>query len=254
MWEIYDALIEGIPNDIKVEEIVAGVDQAYIRSSLGSAFGISMPFYTTPRINKKNILGAPLKEIAEYIKSWSFSEAVIGQAAMNAYYNTPEIALKNGIDVSAVRYTEDRLNDPFISYQNLIKGKKVAVVGHFHYLEQLFQPVCDLSIIESDPIEGDFPSAAAEYILPEQDFVVITCSSLVDKTLPRLLEISKNAYKIVVGPTTTLSPILFGFGIDDLSSFVIKDTDLASQIANGLVNTKVYSAGQKVSLKKEDYK
>lgn len=250
MWELYDTLIEGIPEDLLVEEVIAGSDQAFIKSGLGAGFGMSLPYETRPRLYPKNIRGSKLKEVAECIKSFRFSEAAIGQAALNAYYNTPSVAKSNGVPVNEARYSEDRLNDPFIAYQNAIRGKNVAVIGHFHYLEKLFQPVCNLSILENENIPGDYPMEATEYLLPEQDFVFLTSSCLVDKTLPRILELSKNAYVIMVGPATTLCPVLFYFGIDDLAGFVIKDTDRAASIAAGDNPAKLYSSGQKVSFKK----
>ncbi|MDF2472588.1 MAG: putative heavy-metal chelation [Anaerocolumna sp.] len=253
MWDIYDTLIEGIPNDLRVDDIISSIDKAYVRSGGGVGYGITVPFYTNTRIHIKNMETLKLKEVAKLIKSWNLKEAAIGHGAINAYYNNPEIAEKNGVNLSANRFTEDRLNDPFIAYQNQIAGKKVAVIGHFHYLEQLYQPICDLTIVESEVVEGDYPYAACEYLLPEQDYVVITSSSIVDKSLPRLLELSKNAYVIIVGPTTTLAPVLFEFGVNDLAGFVIKDTELAHQIGKGTDNSRIYRTGQKVSLKANSF-
>jgi uncharacterized protein len=250
MWELYDNLIDGIPEDLMVEEVVAGSDQAYIKCRLGAGFGMSNPFETRPRLFHKNIKGASLKEVAACIKSFCLTEAAIGQAALNAYYNAPSIAKKNGVPVADNRYTEDRLNDPFIFYQNAIRGKNVAVVGHFHYLEKLFKPVCNLSILESEAIKGDYPLEALEYLLPTQDFVFLTSSCFADKTLPRILELSKAAHVVMVGPTTTLAPVLFAYGIDDLAGFVIKDTVKAGDIAAGNDSSRLYCSGQKVSFKK----
>ena len=250
MWEIYDALIEGIPRDLTISNVVAGSDQAFIECDLGAGFGMVLPFETRPRSFTRSIKGAKLREVAECVKSFCYSEAAIGQAALNAYYNAPVTSKENGVVLSENRYSEDRLNDPFIAYQNAIRGKKVAVIGHFHYLEKLYKPVCDLSIIESDPIVGDYPPEAVEYILPDQDFVIMTSTCLVDKTLPRILELSSNAYVVMVGPTTTLAPVLFEFGIHDLAGFVIKDTEKATQIALGDSRERLYRSGQKISLKR----
>lgn len=87
-------------------------------------------------------LGMPLRELAGAVKSWNYVESSIGLAAINAYYNNPEVAAANGVELAANRITEDRKNDPFIMSQNRIKNKKVCVIGHFPPLEQLFAPVC----------------------------------------------------------------------------------------------------------------
>jgi uncharacterized protein (DUF4213/DUF364 family) len=189
-----------------------------------------------------------LRDLAAGIKSWNLIEASIGQAAVNAYYNSVSTALKNGAPISDSRFTEDRIYDPFIRYQNMIRNQKVAVVGHFNYLEQLLQPVCELFILEQNPQEGDYPYSAAEYILPDCDYVFITCSTLIDKSLPRFLKLAAQAYVVIVGPSTPLAPTLAQFGVKDLSSLIIRDGDKARRICSGQEDYRIYSAGQKVSL------
>ncbi|MBP1764827.1 MAG: hypothetical protein H6Q65_1885, partial [Firmicutes bacterium] len=116
--------------------------------------------------------------------------------------------------------------------------------------ESLLEPICDFAIIEWDPEEGDYPYPACEYLLPECDYVYLTCTSLVDKTLPRLLELSKNAKRItMVGPGTPLAPVLFDYGLGDLSGFIVKDTSRMARIVAGAEKVKIFIAGQKVALK-----
>lgn len=252
MWEIYDRLIQGIPESWKAEEIVRGSRWAYVKSKEGIGISGLMTYeYRTP-IAVKSMEGSSLREVAEYIKSWNYSEATIGLAAINAYYNNPKIAKESGVDIGESMHVEDRIYDPFIMSQNEIRGQKVAVVGHFPYIENLFAPICDVKVIAGeDPMNGDYPPPAAEYILPESDFVLLGGSCLIEKTIPRLLRLSQNAKKItIVGPGTVLSPILFEYGVSDLSSFVVKDHQKAMRLVRGAENGKIYSTGQKVSLKK----
>ncbi|QDR79870.1 Rossmann-like domain-containing protein [Sporomusa termitida] len=248
MWELYDALIDGIPDTCLVDEFICGTYAALVRSGNGLGFSHVLPGDTLPEVMRKS-LGMPLKQLAQCIKSWNFIEASVGMAAINAWYNAPAKAAANGIVLTDSLYSEDRTSDPFISYQNAVKNKKVAVLGHFPYIEQLYQPVCELTIIEREPREGDYPEAAAEYILPASDFVILSCSSLVYKTLPRLLELAENAYVILVGPFTPLAPALFSFGVNDLSGFVVKDNAGAARIVSGLQRTSIYKTGQKVTLR-----
>ncbi|MDO5843815.1 MAG: DUF364 domain-containing protein [Methanocorpusculum sp.] len=252
MWELYDALIEGIADDITAEEIVVGGESSYVISSTGG-FGYAgyRDYAERAPLVTKNRVGLPLKEVAECIKSWNFYEASIGHAAICAYYNDPKIAAENGIEVFERKCVEERLKDPFISSQNLVKGKKVVIVGHFPFIEKLIAPVSDLSIIEWNPQEGDFPYSAIEYLLPECDFAFLTCAGFGDKTMPRLLELSENAESVtIVGPATPLAPQLFDFGVDDLSGFVVTDNGLAARITAGSENQRIFSAGRKVAFKK----
>ncbi|AFA48250.1 Rossmann-like domain-containing protein [Acetobacterium woodii] len=252
MWEIYDALINGIPENLKVDELVCGKKRTYLRSGNGAGIAASRPYETRMPLLIKDMIGLPLREVAGCIKSWNFVEAAVGVAAVNAYYNNPQVARANGVEFSDKPRVEDRRYDPFIMSQNQVKGKKVAVIGHFPYIEKLLAPVCDFSIIEWTPENGDFPMPASEYILPECDYVYITCAAVVDKTLPRFLELSKNARGItIVGPGTPLAPVLFDYGVDDLSGFIIKDQQRAFKIASGAENIKINVTGQKVAFKKE---
>ena len=57
----------------------------------------------------------------------------------------------------------------------------------------------------------------------------------------------------IVGPVATLSPILFDYGVDEIDGFVVKDPALAERITKEQQVRKIYSAGQKVSLRKAEY-
>jgi uncharacterized protein (DUF4213/DUF364 family) len=255
MWQIYDALIKGIPEDLIVDELFCGNHYAYVRSGDGVGIcGISHNETRKPMYSK-NLLGATLQEVATSIKSWNFVEASVGLAAINAYYNHPQVARANGVIYYDTKRIEDRIFDPFIMSQNEIRGKKVAVVGHFPHLESLFEPISDFSIIEWDPLDGDYPISACEYILPECDYVYLTYISIINKTLPRILELVQNATKVtMVGPGTPLAPVLFDYGVGDLAGFMIKDQARAFRVVAGAERVRMFSNGQKVSFKKSDRK
>ena len=253
MWAIYDSLINGIPENLMVDELMNGNGISYVRSGNGSGIAGFRDYQTRAPMFTKNLLGEPLQRVATAVKSWNFVEASLGLAAINAYYNNPETARGNGVNFSDTRWVEDRMNNPFIMSQKEIKGKRVTVIGHFPYLENLFEPVCDLSIISWNPLEGDYPFSAIEYLLPECDYVYITSASITDKTLPRILELSKNARRVtIVGPSTPLTPVLFNYGISELSGLIIKDNALAFRIISGAEKVKIYTAGQKVSFHKSE--
>jgi len=250
-WQLYDSLIEGIPAEATADEILCGAHYIVVRSEEGIGLGMVLDEDYRPIMTANKPVGMSLRELAKTVKSWNLTEAGIGQAAINAYYNALSRAAQTGIAVSNSRFTEDRIYDPFITYQQAIRNKKVAVIEHFPYLEQLFQPVCDLSILSRWDEEDEYPYSAAEYILPECDYVFISCSTFIDKSLPRFLKLAKQAYVVVVGPYTTLAPVLAQFGVNDLSGFVVKDAEKAKRICLGQESYPIYSTGQKVNLKFE---
>lgn len=217
MWKIYDELIASIPADIKIEECSTGLYWFLVRSK---GVGIAM----TPREGNHKfsftdkIVGASVKDVAQLIKSWNFYEAAMGLAAINSVFNTPQRLL----ETLGVKIEEQPLEQIFEHMKDKLRGKKVAVIGHFRDLESL-APICQLSILERIPIGGDYPDPACEYILPQQDYVFITATTLINKTLPRLLELSRNAYVVLVGPSTPLTSQMFNYGIDMLAGTAVVD-------------------------------
>ena len=57
----------------------------------------------------------------------------------------------------------------------------------------------------------------------------------------------------MVGPASTLAPVLFEYGVDEMDGFVIKDNGIARRVATEQESLKIYSSGQKVSLRKTEY-
>ena len=254
MIDLYDALIEGIPEEKTVDDVVALHHGAMVRSGENVGFSeFRSEWDTRPMLDSGDKTRKTLKELAAGVKSWNFTEAAMGVAAMNAYYNTPAMAEKNGLIISSDRYVEDRNADPFIAHQTAARGKKVVVIGRFPYMEQLLRPVCDLYIVNRHAYQGDYPESAAEYLVPGSDFVFIGVMSFLDKSLPRILELAGDAYVGLVGPVTVLSPILFDYGVDELDGFIPKNMELAEKIQKGQMIGKIYMSGEKVSLKKTDY-
>lgn len=237
MWELYDALIEGIPNNIKVEHSLVGVYRALIQAG-NTGLASTIRNKSRPRISDWPLTGKPLRDVAALVKSWNFIEASIGMAAINAYYNHYE-KLKNEPQVQVDI-------DAFQRYQSLVKGKNVAVIGHFESVSDLYSDICRLSIIEKEPRDGDYPDSASEYLLPEQDFVFITGMTFTNKTLPRLLELSKNARTILLGPSVPFAPVLFEFGVETLSGFCVTEGNAClDAIQSGEIH--IYNYGKKIT-------
>jgi uncharacterized protein (DUF4213/DUF364 family) len=247
VWEIYDALIDGIPEGLRVAAYAAGGHWTTVRSDEGGV-GLAMRVEaeTVAPVRSGDYAGMSLRELATCAKSWNFVEAGFGVAAINAYYNHAERVGAKGIALPDAT----RKNEAFETYREEVTGKRVAVVGHFPYLERMLQPVCDLCILERRPSSGDYPDPACEYILPGQDYVFITGSALVNKTLPRLLELSRSAWTVLVGPSVTLSPVLFDFGADDLSGFVVLDGKKCFDAVSGDALEGRFAAGTMVNYRR----
>jgi uncharacterized protein (DUF4213/DUF364 family) len=233
-WELYDRLIEGVPTGIGVRNWSVGRRWCHVESECGT--GVAMAIGDGLHLGKNGgPLGNPaiancaldLKEFATLARSWSFEAASIGVAALNAFYNIP----KNNPDIKTYREAGGsslpiRQDDIITTEVHAFLGGKVAIIGHFPRLETLADE-CELTVLERNPIGTDLPDPACEYILPKQDLVIITGTALTNKTLVRLLELSRNARTILVGASCVCSTVLFDYGIDLISGAFVADTDEA---------------------------
>ena len=221
LFGIYDDLIAGIPSDMRVRQCVCGLHWTALRSEVG--IGLAMTLQEGPRGNEKAgmISGKRVREVAEWSKSWNTLEAAVGVAAINSWYNAPS-TLENAVGSIDALVSETSV---FAEIGPVIAGKKVSVIGHFPDLDQIAS-VCSLSILERRPCPGDLPDPACEFILPQQDFVFMTAVTLINKTLPRLLDLSRNARIVLVGPSVPLSPLFFDYGISRLAGTVVCENDM----------------------------
>lgn len=112
------------------------------------------------------------------------------------------------------------------------RGKKVAVVGRFPFLEEEIRPVvAELWVFERDPQPGEYSAADMPEVLPQADLVAITSSTLINHTIDEILShISPLSMTILLGPSTPLNRNLLDHDIDGL--FGIEVVDLTKAIAS----------------------
>ncbi|MCA1949559.1 MAG: hypothetical protein LDL24_03235 [Treponema sp.] len=243
--DLYRSLIDEIPPDLRIELAYAGTSHCMVATEEGIGSVMTLPPSGPAAILPEKLEGLPLRTVAEAVLSWNATDAALGAAALNAYYNSPRVLQKNfGFIHSAV----DASADPFVRYAEQARGKKVASIGHFASVERHIAPVAtSLYIIEEHPQEGDYPAAAAEYLLPEMDIVFITGSTLANKTLPRLLELSRHAFVVLVGPSTCMAPQLFSYGVSVLSGSLYTDRETCLSLVRQGLHGKMVHQGQKLS-------
>jgi hypothetical protein len=218
-WELYDRLIEPIPAELVVADCLVGIHWTLVRcEGVGVAMTPPGGFRCLPGAG--TFRGRKLRELAALVKSWHPLEAALGVAAINAYFNAPSTMAK----VWKAQPESQANESVFVVMKPELIGKKVTVVGHFPDLDELAS-VCRLSILERNPLEGDYPDPACEYILEDQDFLFITGVTLINKTLPRLMELGRNARMVLVGPSVPLTPLWFNKGIASLAGTSVIDAD-----------------------------
>ena len=211
----YDILQAGLPQDLTVAELIHGVSWTAAVLSDGR-YGVAMHTTgeTVPRMFG-GLIGLPLNQAGQAMLSWNMEEASEAFAAVNAFYNhpgcgyvKPETRTLAGIEV---------------------RGRTVGMVGmmigHSNMTREDFAEAKKLYITDREEKAGTLPDSACEFYLPLCDLVIITGSAAINKTMPRLLVLSRNAEVVLTGPTVSCCPALRELGIHRLSGRVITEKD-----------------------------
>jgi len=151
-------------------------------------------------------------QLAQFVLTSKGALGSIGMAAINALL--PQFP-DSWIDCNA--------NEMILKYG---KNKRVALIGHFSFVDDLRSKLDSLTVLEQKPQSGDLPAEAAPEILPMADVVAITGMTLTNHTLEGLLALcSPSALVMILGPSTPLSPLLFDRGVNLLSGVVVTEPD-----------------------------
>ena len=238
-WKFYNHLIGGIPQGIAVRDYCLGTHWSYVEADCG--MGVA---FTTrggaKRSFAQDLRGRELREVAELSKSWCFEEASLGVAALNAWYARPELLDPLGASYDEPMELPDgsiRKADAFELYRPLVEAAgaaredggqaHVTVVGHFPHVDRIAE-YARLTVLERNCTQAlDTPDPACEYVLPKSDYTFITGVTIINKTAPRLLDLTKNGTTVMVGPSVVMSPFLFDWGVEMLAGSVVADPDKA---------------------------
>lgn len=228
---VYDALIDPIDTPLTITRAV-DVGQ-WVRvdteESVGTAY--SMSEATRPLLDARPLDGQNLADAAARARSWNLREASFGVAALAAWYSHPDNVAAHGFEPMPGTLNWGEVFQPF---REEVAGRKVAVIGHFPFALPALGKAADFAMIERHPKEGDYPDAAAEYLLPDCDWVFISGSAMVNKTMPRLLELAADARTVLIGPSTPLAPVLFDHGVDVLTGLALTGDGQMQRVWSGL--------------------
>lgn len=192
---------------------------------LASTFHQPHPYHRPVR-SAGSLTGLSALELAQYARSDNVLEASIGLAAINSL-----------ICVDEARCVDENALDVLVAKG---RNKNIAIVGRFPWTPKLRAIARTLWVIEQDPQQGELPAEAAERVLPQADVVGITGTSLVNQTFDSLLDLSKDKFVVVVGPTTPLSPVLFDYGVDVLAGVkVVEPEETIRAISQGAIFSQV---------------
>lgn len=203
-WSLYDELIDAIPSGITVHDYCLGAHWTYIVADCGMGLAKTVRGGGKGRF-KQSPVDVDLKTLAALAKSWNWLEASLGVAAINAYYATPDT-------IESLGGTID---------EDVAESGDVSKVAQVTVLER------------NCTSPTDTPDPACEYILPEQDYVFVTGTTLTNKTMPRLLELSRESKLYVLGPSVVPAQAFFERGVNGLAGSVVVDAKAARAAVKG---------------------
>jgi len=181
----------------------------------------SHPHKYPPMRTAGSLLEWSASELVELARSESLLEASVGMAAINAL-----LAVDEG------GCTEVNASDIIIREG---AGRRVAIVGHFPFIAEVREAVEKLWVLELRPQAGDLPAGRAPEVIPQADVVAITGTALINHTFSELVSLCRpDAYVIVLGGSTPLSPVLFHYGVHAVSGTKVVDiSDVLQAVSQG---------------------
>jgi uncharacterized protein (DUF4213/DUF364 family) len=150
------------------------------------------------------------RELAEWLRSTRILEASIGMAAFNALLEVDESAC-----------TDLNAEEVIVEYGT---GRRVAIVGHFPFVDRVRRVAEACWVLELRPRPGDLAASQAAEVLPRADVVALTGTSLLNHTFDDLIALCQpDAFVVLLGASAPLSPLLLERGVDAVSGTKVVD-------------------------------
>lgn len=225
---ITDGLLDDLHRDAPVRQILMGafwtavvLDTDPPRCGLASTLRGETTHKGPPVPEAGDLLDRCALELTEWLRSPETLRASIGLAAYNALLDIDEAAC---VPLNASQVILERG-----------AGRRVAIVGHFPFVDDVRQAARSCWVLELHPRPGDVPADRADELLPQADVVALTSTSLINHTFDDLIELCRpDSLVILLGPSTPLSRVLFDAGVDVLSGTQVKDPErVLRSIAQG---------------------
>jgi len=233
-----EVLLGSLRSDARVAQVLVGafwtavvLDTDPPRCGLASTLREATHPSGPPVPEAGRLLERSGRELAAGLCSSSTLEASIGMAAFNALLEVDEAACT---EVNAEEVILERGT-----------GRRVAVVGHFPFVERVRQAAAECWVLELHPYPGDLPPERATEALPQADVVALTGTSLINHTFDDLIGLCRpEAFVLLLGASAPLSPILFETGVDAVSGTLVTDPErVLRSVGQGATFRQIKRAG-----------
>jgi uncharacterized protein (DUF4213/DUF364 family) len=215
-----DHLLVSLPPDGNVRDVCIGLHWVLVTLDDGRCgMASTLPFnkhrpHAHERVENAGALHTlTAHALAGLARSEIGPEASVGWAAINALMVPAEE--REWVDLNARDWLLEHGQD-----------RRVALVGHFPFVEELRETLETFWVLELEPGPDDLPSSAAPDMLPQADLVALSSMTLINGTFDELAALWRpDARVMLVGPSTPLTPLLFDAGVDILAGTLIVDSD-----------------------------
>lgn len=231
--------------DMKVKDMRVGLGYVAVMNSAGK---VGLAYVLRDRLphgcslleNAGNFVGMDLAYIAHmFLDHHNPLKAALGLAAINSVSPMEQ----NG-------YIEGEILDLL----EIKQQDRVGMIGKFApVLKKIKEITPNVFVIEENPeYRQNGTNMVFDEIIANCDVMIITATTLINKTFEEIIEKTRNARKkVILGPSTPLFPEFYeGLGIDFASGVIVKDGDRTLQIVGqggGTRNFKDYV--KKVNIK-----
>jgi uncharacterized protein (DUF4213/DUF364 family) len=107
-------------------------------------------------------------------------------------------------------------------------GRRAVIVGHFPFVDRVRAHTQECHVLELAPGPGDEPAERASELLPAADVVAMTGTTLINHTFEGLMALCRpEAYVLLLGASTPLTPVLFNYGVDAVAGTRVVDIEAA---------------------------
>ncbi len=243
--EIYHLLRSQVSGNVKIRELMIGLTWTYCQAD-GIGLCMSPGIPTRTLAWSGTLVNTAIKDIAPWLESWDSYKATVGMAAINAAINHNSPLILDAKPLPPQKSANLAVFDHFLP---MMRSQKVVVIGRYPGLSGYTEDI-DLTVLERQPTSEDLPDTACEYVLPQADWVFLTATSIVNKTFPRLVELSQNATLVLMGPTLPWLAELADMGIDYLAGVRISNPDALRQTVAEGGGVRIFETGVEYRLLK----
>ena len=208
--------------DCKTKDVSVGLHWTAVESRV---VGMAHTYKSHEKVELEDsgdLAGRSALELAARLKSEEPLEASLGLAALNSLIE-PAGRSANALEIILEK----------------APGKAVTIIGRFPFNSQVVAAAKETFILEIDPREGELPASAAPEVIPKSDIAVITATAIINHTISGLLDLSRKAFTIVLGPSTPMNDVLFDYGVDVVAGVkVVNKPALVNSVVQGVKSFK----------------